>query len=217
MCDEKTARARRRGARPFQDTIENRNTKAEMLVQLGELSSARHALEGAALAPGDNATLTALPNDAKRPSRPREPLHREVVEHVARTLFDLHEKQFSPIFAVLQTRSSGEPSGVTSENLRPLLDDWSSMQVLVKVAEMFAQAEIPESVVQIVKLGRLTALSKPDGEVRSIVAGDVFRKLVARTMSKQLGQVVMKATSPISMLSPPKQYANASPTRYRAL
>ena len=85
---------------------------------------------------------------------------------------------------------------MTSEHLRPLLDDWSSMQVLVKAAEMFARAEIPESVVQIVKMGRLTAVSKPDGGVRGIVAGDVFRRLVARTMAKQLGQAVMKATSP---------------------
>ena len=54
---------------------------------------------------------------------------------------------------------------MTSEHLRPLLDDWSSMQVLVKAAEMFAWTEIPESVVQIVKMGRLTALSKPDGGV----------------------------------------------------
>ena len=84
---------------------------------------------------------------------------------------------------------------MTSEHLRPLLDDWSSMQ-LVKAAEIFARAEIPESVVQIVKMGRLTALSKPDGGVRGIVAGDVFRRLVARTMAKQLGQAVMKATSP---------------------
>ena len=87
MCDEKAARARRRGARRFQDTIESRTIRAEMLVQLGELSSARQALEGAALAPGDNATLTALTNEAKRPSRPREPLPREVVEHVARDTF----------------------------------------------------------------------------------------------------------------------------------
>ena len=41
---------------------------------------------------------------------------------------------------------------MTSEHLRPLLDDWSSMQVLVKAAEIFARAEIPESVVQIVKM-----------------------------------------------------------------
>ena len=86
MCDEKAARARRRGARRFQDNIESRTIRAEMLVQLGELSSARQALEGAALAPGDNATLAALTNEGKRPLRPRDPLPRGVVEHVVGTL-----------------------------------------------------------------------------------------------------------------------------------
>ena len=62
---------------------------------------------------------------------------------------------------------------MTSEHLRPLLDDWSSMQVLVKAAEMFA-----------------------DGGARGTVAGDVFRRFVARTMAHQLGQAVRKATSP---------------------
>ena len=45
-------------------------------------------------------------------------------------------------------------------------------------------------------MGRLTALSKPDGGVRGIVAGDVVRRLVARTMSQQLSPAVERATSP---------------------
>ena len=73
MFDQKAARARKREAGRFQDTIESRTIWAEMLVQLGEFSSARPALEGAALAPG------GLPDDANLP--------REVVEHVARTRF----------------------------------------------------------------------------------------------------------------------------------
>ena len=35
-----------------------------------------------------------------------------------------------------------------------------------------------------------------DGGVRSTVAGDVFRRLIARTMAKQLADAVMAATSP---------------------
>ena len=44
---------------------------------------------------------------------------------------------------------------------------------------------VPESVVQIVKMVRMTALSKPDGGVRGILAGDVFRRRIAWT-AKQL-------------------------------
>ena len=42
----------------------------------------------------------------------------------------------------------------------------------------------------------MTALAKPDGGVRGIVAGDVIRRLVARTMAQQLGDAVEAATSP---------------------
>ena len=55
---------------------------------------------------------------------------------------------------------------------------------------------MPEVAVQMVRLGRMTALTKPDGGVRSIVAGDVVRRLVSRTMAQQMGKVVESATSP---------------------
>ena len=45
-------------------------------------------------------------------------------------------------------------------------------------------------------MGRLTALQKPNGGVRGIEAGDVFRRLVARTIPQQLGPAVERATSP---------------------
>ena len=54
-----------------------------------------------------------------------------------------------------------------------------------KVSERLARARVPPSVRDTVRLGRFTALQKPDGGVRGIVAGDVVRKLVARTMSQQ--------------------------------
>ena len=59
-----------------------------------------------------------------------------------------------------------------------------------------ARGQLPEAVINIIRMGRLTALSKPDGGVRGIVAGDVVRRLVARTMSQQLSPAVERATSP---------------------
>ena len=58
---------------------------------------------------------------------------------------------------------------MTTEHLRPLLDEWSSVQVLFKAGEVFGRAEIPDTVIQMVKMGRLTALSKLDGGVRGAV------------------------------------------------
>ena len=60
MCDEIAAVSRRRSRRRQVDDWEMRAARAEMLVQLGELSSARQALEGAALAEGDRHTLNVF-------------------------------------------------------------------------------------------------------------------------------------------------------------
>ena len=49
---------------------------------------------------------------------------------------------------------------------------------------------------QAIRLGRLTALRKPDGGVRGIVVGDVVRRLASRTVAQQLGEAVKLATSP---------------------
>ena len=45
-------------------------------------------------------------------------------------------------------------------------------------------------------LGRLTALRKPDGGIRGIVASDVVRRLVSRTITQQLSDAALAATSP---------------------
>ena len=47
-----------------------------------------------------------------------------------------------------------------------------------------------------IRLGRLIALQKPSGGVRGIVVGDIMRRLVARTMSRQLSKAVESATAP---------------------
>ena len=60
-------RRRRRG-----DDLESRVIRAENLVHVGELSSARQALEGDSVAPGTQATLDKLQDVQRRPPQPRE-------------------------------------------------------------------------------------------------------------------------------------------------
>ena len=47
-----------------------------------------------------------------------------------------------------------------------------------------------------IRLGRITALQKPSGGVRGIVVGDIFRRLVARTIAQQMSDVVEAANAP---------------------
>ena len=61
QCDDKAAVSRRRSCRRVhEDDLEKRVARAELLCHLGELSSARQALEGATLAPGNSDTLDQL-------------------------------------------------------------------------------------------------------------------------------------------------------------
>ena len=86
QCDEDAARARRR-RRNQGEELERRVSRAQALVHLGELSSARQALEGAAVTPGSQETLSALSDPSKRPPLLRDPLPEEVANHFPRIPF----------------------------------------------------------------------------------------------------------------------------------
>ena len=62
---------------------------------MDELSSARQALEGAQLAPGDRATLNALRNPARRPPQ-LNPLPEELVMFQPQVKFQLDRDEFCP-------------------------------------------------------------------------------------------------------------------------
>ena len=75
---------------------------------------------------------------------------------------------------------------MSTEHLRLLLDDVRGLQLFTALGSRLAKALVPQVAVDLIRVGRFTALSKPDGGVRGIVAGDVIRRLVARTMSQQI-------------------------------
>ena len=80
MFVRKAAVARRRRARGGDD-INKTVDRAEALVHLGELSSARQALEGAELVPGSQQTSDILRDQSKRRRETRVPTSPELVHH----------------------------------------------------------------------------------------------------------------------------------------
>ena len=56
---------------------------------------------------------------------------------------------------------------MTTEHLHPLLHEGRSLELFSEVCSRLAQAKVPQTLVDMVRSGRLTALTKPD-----IVAGD---------------------------------------------
>ena len=99
---------------------------------------------------------------------------------------------------------------MTAEHLRPL---WTRlpMQRSSAVCEGFARAQIPDEILQSIRMGRMTTLQKPTGGVRGIVVGDFVRRLVARTIAQQLGPAVSKLPHHISSHSQRKHVASVWP------
>ena len=56
---------------------------------------------------------------------------------------------------------------MTVEHLHALLDHCGDFRMFFAVAELFARGQVPESIQAAVKLGRMTALGKPEGGVRN--------------------------------------------------
>ena len=85
---------------------------------------------------------------------------------------------------------------MTADHLQPLLDTGRDTSLLFRFATVLARGQAPDAAVEGVRMGRITALQKPDGGVRGIVVGDVLRSLVARTMAKPMAARVEAATAP---------------------
>ena len=84
---------------------------------------------------------------------------------------------------------------MTVEHL-PLLDMPWDLRPFFQAREKLSRAQVPSSVRDAMRLGRMTALEKPNGRVRGIVVGDIVRRLVACTMSQQMMEEVQSATAP---------------------
>ena len=177
-------------------TMSQRADRALRLVQLGELSSARQALEGAEVAPGDRNTLAALQDPVRRPAFPRDPLPEDLLTRVPARLFELDKGMFSKNLRSARRGAAAGPSGMTVEHLQPLLDHPSALHSMFLLAERLARADVPPSIVDAIRQGRLTTLRKPNGGGRGIVVGDVIRRVVARTLAQQLGPAVEGTTAP---------------------
>ena len=179
-----------------EDEVVLRAARAEKLAQFGELSAARQDLEGDAVAPGTLRTLASLTNPERRPPLPREPLPHELSTFETVAPFRLDAERFIKNIRSARRGAAGGPSGMTTEHLRPMMDSVNDMERLCLLGGIMARGEVPVRVEPAIRLGRMTALQKPDGGITGIVVGDVFRRLIARTMAQQIADAVEAATAP---------------------
>ena len=186
----------RKRRRQEDDDLARRVARAERLARLGELSSARQALESAAVAPGSLRTLHELTNPERRPAVPRSLLDPELDDFEPGEQINLDPELLTKTLRTARRGAAAGPSGMTAEHLRPLLEGDREMAVFHQFAHIMARGEVPDRIEGAVRMGRITALRKPDGGVRGIVVGDFLRRLGARTIAKQIAKQVEVATAP---------------------
>ena len=185
-----------RRQRDTSDDLSKRAKKALQLVQWGALSTARQALEGAAVARGSERTLAQLTDPVRRPELPRSPIAREFTEHNPHEQVELCGEVLLKNLRSSRRGVAAGPSGMTGEHLRVILDSESDSDAFTAFACTLAVVEVPHEIMKAIRLGRMTALRKPDGGVRGIVVGDFLRRLVARTLAQQFSKAVWEATAP---------------------
>ena len=174
--------ASRRRQRRQDDEVAKRADRAQSSVQMGELSAVRQALEGAAVAPGTEATRAVLMDPAKRPPVPREPLPRHLAEAIP-IRFDLDPVLFSQNLRCARRGGHCWTIHTTWNVSGGWVKSWQKLRLQMLWWTPFVW-------------GRITALSKPFGGVRGIVSGDIIRRPVARTVAQHLNPEVEKATAP---------------------
>ena len=78
-----------------------------------------------------------------------------------------------------------------------LLDDELDSKLLHSAAQRLAQADVPGPAFAALRVGRMVALQKPNGRgVRALVVGDVFRRLVGRTLAQTFAPQLQQACLP---------------------
>ena len=174
----------------------NIESNAHNLIQMGELSAARQALEGDPVAPANDATLRVLRDPQRRPHAPRGPLAPELTGYQPTSLVELEQDRLLRNLRSARRGAAGGPSGMIADHVRPLLDSERDAESFWHMCEEFARVQVSDEVVQPLRMGRMTVLPKSSGGIRGIVVGDFVRRLVARALAQQLNPAVEQATFP---------------------
>ena len=152
----------RRSRRGPADDLAARAERAQALVMMGEISSGRQALEGAAV-PSTDHTLHLLTDTERRLPNPVKELPPEMLEFIPEVPFALDEKRFAQNLRTSRRGAAPGPSGMISEHLRPLLSRPADLYWLFRAGEQLVLGEAPEVAVEAIRMERMTAVQKPDG------------------------------------------------------
>ena len=132
---ENARRAQFRRIRTAIDSVDRKAERALSLAQLSELVSARPALEGDAVAPGNDQTLHALRDPLKRPPVPRDPLPADLQKFQPEVQFSLEQDRLFRNMRVSRRGCAAGPSGMTADHLRPLMESVQDSELLWRLSQ----------------------------------------------------------------------------------
>ena len=125
--------------------------------------SAWLALEGDTIALGNRQTLNALQDPERRPLVPREALPASIHQHIPQVEIDLEQDRFSANLRSARRGAARGPSGMTADHIKVVLESERDCISLWRMCQEFARGHIPAEILQVVRIGRMTALQKPQG------------------------------------------------------
>ena len=174
----------------------SRREKAANLVRLREVSRATVLLTSSGLAPGNEETFNELTNEDRRPMQLDPDLPGEALHHQPSSPMKLEADNLARSLRSAGRGSAQDLAGMRYEHLRVLMEDDGAWGLFTLMAQDFARAAVPESVMQALRMGRMTALKREDGKVRGIVAGSVIRRLVCKSVAAKFSQEFLDRTAP---------------------
>ena len=141
-------------------------------------------------------TLDRLRDPVRHPAEPREPLPHAAWSARPAQAFIVDDHLFLQNLRTSRRGAAAGPSGMNSDRLFPLSDSERDSMKFCEFASFVARGEVLGEIMDVLRMERMTALSKPDGGFRGITVGDVSRRLVSRTVAQQYSKRVEIATAP---------------------
>jgi len=186
------------GGRQSRHSEQDRLAQALALVGEGELSHAARSLESLELAPGTQDTLNELTDPRLRPREPVEPIPAEVAGFTPAQPLALDKQVFADVLRTSRKGLSASLSGSRYELWKLCLEDEVSFNTLYEVACRICMAQLPPTIVEVMRVSALTALLKPNRRVRGIASADSLRRLVTKAVAKQKQGDLREAVFPFN-------------------
>ena len=127
---------------------------------MGEVSSARHAMDGEPVAPGTQRTFDLLSDPERRPTEPYNPMPEFLQNAQAETPFMLDKAKLLKNLKCARRGAAAGPSGMTADHLKVVLENHQDSDLFHNISQLLVRAAVASEIFSVLRIGRLTALQK---------------------------------------------------------